>query len=425
MRICIRKHSGLILLAVVAIAVASAIVLAKVSKGLSWFYLASPWNWASSFGPFSSLPYSSDHAIDKRKQKEKEFINLEMIFHNNDSVLKRVKPRDERLEKVEASLARARALIREAILNPNSTLDLQDLDYVPQGNIYRNAHAFHRSYLLMGKMFKIFVYEEGVPPLYHYGTGKNIYSMEGLFISMMEQDKKNRILNPDKAHVYFLSFSVVMILEHLFHLIIRDKAVMESTVVDYVRIISHKYPYWNRSIGVDHFMLSCHDWGPLATWYLKELYYNAIQVLCNANTSEYFNPKKDASLPEINLKTGETVNLTGSLPPSNRSVLAFFAGNLYHGKIRAVQLKHWKGKDKDVQIYERLPQGLLYDDMMKKSKYCLCPSGHEVAIPRIVEPIYAECVPVLISQHYILPVSDVLNWDSFSVQVPVSEIPNL
>lgn len=119
------------------------------------------------------------------------------------------------------------------------------------------------------------------------------------------------------------------------------------------------------------------------------------------------------------------MNLTGSLPPSNRSVLAFFAGNLYHGKIRAVQLKHWKGKDKDVQIYERLPQGLLYDDMMKKSKYCLCPSGHEVAIPRIVEPIYAECVPVLISQHYILPVSDVLNWDSFSVQVPVSEIPNL
>lgn len=425
MRRYIRKHSNLILLAVVAIAVASAIFVSKVSKGLSWFYLASPWKWTSSLGAFSSLPYSSHHAIDKRKQKAKEFINLERIL-DDESVRKRGKPRDERLEEVEASLARARASIREAINPPNSTSsNLQDLDYVPEGNIYRNAQAFHRSYLLMEKMFKIYVYEEGEPPLFHYGTCKNIYSMEGLFLSLMEQDKRYRTWNPDKAHVYFLPFSVVMILEHLFDPIIRDKAVMERTIVDYVRTISYKYPYWNRSIGVDHFMLSCHDWGPRATWYVKELYYNAIRVLCNANTSEYFNPKKDASFPEINLVTGEIVNLTASLPPSNRSILAFFAGNLYHGKIRAVLFKHWKGRDKQVQIYERLPEGLSYGDMMKKSKYCLCPSGHEVASPRIVEAIYAECVPVLISQHYVLPFSDVLNWDSFSVHVPVSEIPNL
>lgn len=65
---------------------------------------------------------------------------------DDESVRKRGKPPDEKLEKVETSLARARALIREAILNTptNTSHHLQDSDYVPEGNIYKNPHAFHR-----------------------------------------------------------------------------------------------------------------------------------------------------------------------------------------------------------------------------------------------------------------------------------------
>lgn len=156
---------------------------------------------------------------------------------------------------------------------------------------------------------------------------------------------------------------------------------------------------------------------------MPHLFNNSIRVLCNANTSEGFNPLKDVPLPEIHLRTGEITEL-GGLPPPQRSLLAFFAGGL-HGDIRYILLEHWKGKDSDVQVYEKLPENISYDGMLKKSKFCLCPSGYEVASPRVVEAIYAECIPVLISDGYVPPLSDVLNWNKFSVQVEVKDIPNI
>lgn len=165
--------------------------------------------------------------------------------------------------------------------------------------------------------------------------------------------------------------------------------------------------------------------GPLASSYVDELFHNSIRVLCNANTSEGFKPSKDVSFPEINLEKGEIKGLVGGgYPPFRRTTLAFFAGHL-HGHIRYLLLKEWKNKDQDVQVYDELPQELSYYTKLRSSKFCLCPSGYEVASPRIVEAIFAECVPVLISDGYVPPFSDVLNWKSFSVQVDVKEIPNI
>lgn len=165
--------------------------------------------------------------------------------------------------------------------------------------------------------------------------------------------------------------------------------------------------------------------GPYTSSYAPLLFNNSIRVLCNANTSEGFNPLKDATLPEINLKTGEITGLVGGPPPSQRTILAFFAGGA-HGYIRHLLFKHWKDKQaSNIKVYEKFPSNLSYESMLKNSRFCLCPSGYEVASPRIVEAIYAECVPVLISDSYVPPFNDVLNWKKFAVMVKVEDIPNM
>lgn len=269
----------------------------------------------------------------------------------------------------------------------------------------------------MEKWMKIYVYEEGEVPIFHGGPSRSIYGTEGRFISEMEKGTLYRTWDPNKALVFFMPFSVVRIIRY----VSRDRQAMARVLRDYITLISHKYPFWNRTLGADHFMLSCHDWGPRASSFVPHLFHNSIRVLCNANTSEGFKPYKDVSFPEINMRTGQYMGVGGG-SSSSRSILAFFAGGL-HGHIRYLLMNQWKNKDPDIQVYERFPRGVPYQDMMRKSKFCLCPSGYEVASPRVAEAIYAECIPVLISNGYVPPFSDVLDWKSFSVEINVKDIP--
>lgn len=112
----------------------------------------------------------------------------------------------------------------------------------------------------MEKELKIFVYEEGEPPLFHNGPCKSIYSTEGNFIHAIEMDTKFRTKDPDKAHVFFLPLSVAMLVQFVYVRDSHDFTPIRRTVVDYVNVIRTKYPFWNRTLGTDHFMLSCHDW---------------------------------------------------------------------------------------------------------------------------------------------------------------------
>ncbi|KAL0311958.1 UNVERIFIED_CONTAM: putative glycosyltransferase [Sesamum radiatum] len=318
---------------------------------------------------------------------------------------------------VDQELLNTRSLIENApIIENNSQLDVK---------LYRNFSAFKRSYELMEQTLKVYIYAEGERPIFHQPPLKGIYASEGWFMKQLKSNKRFITKNPKKAHLFYLPFSSRMLEVTLYVPNSHDRKSLIEHLSNYVEMITTKYHFWNRTAGADHFLVACHDWAPSET---REIMANCIRALCNADVREGFQFGKDASLPETFVQSPRNpLRQLGGKPPSKRRILAFFAGNM-HGYLRPILLKYWENKDPDMKIFGPIPKvkgQMSYAQYMKSSKYCICAKGFEVNSPRVVEAIFYECVPVIISDNFVPPFFETLNWESFAVFVLEKDIPNL
>ncbi|GMQ06410.1 hypothetical protein CsSME_00051022 [Camellia sinensis var. sinensis] len=292
--------------------------------------------------------------------------------------------------------------------------------------LFRNVSRFKRSYELMERILKVYIYKDGEKPIFHQPILKGLYASEGWFMKLMEGSKQFVVKNPQKAHLFYMPFSSRMLEYTLYVRNSHNRTNLRQHLKQYSEKIAAKYRFWNRTGGADHFLVACHDWAPYETRHHME---HCIKALCNADVTAGFKIGRDVSLPETYVRSARNPlrDLSGK-PPSKRHILAFYAGNM-HGYLRPILLKHWKDKDPNMKIFGPMPPGVAskmnYIQHMKSSKYCICPKGYEVNSPRVVEAIFYECVPVIISDNFVPPFFEVLDWGAFSVIIAEKDIANL
>uniref|UniRef100_A0A0E0E448 Exostosin GT47 domain-containing protein n=1 Tax=Oryza meridionalis TaxID=40149 RepID=A0A0E0E448_9ORYZ len=136
--------------------------------------------------------------------------------------------------------------------------------------VYHSPAAFSAGYAEMERSFRVFVYPDGDPGTFYQTprklTGK--YASEGYFFQNI-RESRFRTDDPDQAHLFFVPISPHKM---------RGKLCRVLLVQNYVESLINKYRYWNRTLGADHFFVTCHDVGVRAFEGLPFIIKNSIRV---------------------------------------------------------------------------------------------------------------------------------------------------
>ncbi|XP_043995416.1 exostosin-1c isoform X1 [Gambusia affinis] len=200
------------------------------------------------------------------------------------------------------------------------------------------------------------------------------------------------------------------------------------------------FPSWND--GRNHLIFNLYS----GTWpnYTEDLGFNVGQaILAKASlNTEHFRPGFDVSIPLFSKdhpqKGGERGWLLRNTTPPRRKYLLMFKGKRYltgigsdtrnalhhihNGKdiVSLTTCRHGKDweKHKDARCdhdnleYERFD----YQELLHNSTFCLVPRGRRLGSFRFLESLQAACIPVLLSNGWELPFSDVIQWNQAVIE---------
>lgn len=282
-----------------------------------------------------------------------------------------------------------------------------------------NSKTLSSSYEEMLSKMKIYIYEVSTGAIIsrHYS-----HDIERGISDMISRSRL-RTRHPEEATFFFIPIRC----SYFFHRspneqegILKAKEHLTETL----EIIKKTYPYWDRTAGSDHVYVCAHSVGAgIGGTLLK----NSVALVYSADyDSPYFVPHRDIAIPPYptHQSSFNSDSKRNTLALSARKVLAFFAGDVTSGRIRPT-LYSLYASDHSIVIFAQDISWNVRLKYLSQSKFCLIVRGKDVWSSHLIDAIMASCVPVIVSDHYHLPLQGVVHWEEFSLIVSESQISSL
>jgi organic radical activating enzyme len=126
-------------------------------------------------------------------------------------------------------------------------------------------------------------------------------------------------------------------------------------------------------------------------------------------------------------------------PAISRDIYLSFAGVLSHSPaleknhIRGGKLLEFKNSNQNLNIIigslnefkQKFDVDITYHNLMARSFFTLCPAGYGRWTFRFIEALLNGSIPILISDDYLIPFSDVINWDDYCIVIPEDKLSDI
>jgi len=284
-----------------------------------------------------------------------------------------------------------------------------------------------------GRRPLIYVYDKEVPEVRELSQGasfcgKGQWGME-VHIHEWLVASSHLTRDPAKADFFFVpAYSICMFEGGFFSFAQLDEM--------YTRLVQG-LPYYKRNQGRDHIFtfgsgMSANVFQSWRQEIPKSIFLTPETWLFNdfpQITEPCFDPSKDLAIPGY-LHRHEILSLvSGSRPLSKREHLAVFLGRTdpsrgphpttggadVRGALRRLHL--------DGKIF--VGQNLSLTDMhgvMGNAKFCFVPKGKSAWSLRFFEALFANCIPVVLSDYWALPFEEFLDLPSFVIKWPMHKV---